>query len=260
MKKAIGALAMLAGLMLLGVLFATGALAAGTVTFFHGGNGTAGWVTGQDAPGDTDGQAIRLVVPDASSFAGATLNDVGATAPVVPPKFYFKSTVTGASGGAPRLVIEFSDATTTSPSNIELRPLSWVKDTWTLENGTSNDWDNNGGTCGFLYEKSYATVLACHAGKTVKDVFVVSDVGGSISSFTHYIDDITYGEAMITTGPTAAATPTPTPTPTASSTTTTPHLAQTGGGSSLPILPLGLGSALVVLGIARLLVHRRMSA
>jgi len=81
------------------------------------------------------------------------------------------STVTGASGGSPRLVIVFSDG-----GNINLRPLAWVANAWTREGSgtTTSDWDNSGGTCGFLYEQTYDVVTACHTGTTVAAAFVVT--------------------------------------------------------------------------------------
>jgi len=86
--------------------------------------------------------------------------------------------------------------------DMELRPLFWAKDTWTHLDGSSTFpgfWDVTGGTCGFLYSATYAAGLACHAGKTVTDVFVVTDSAWKYpSGYTHYIDNISYGAALVT--------------------------------------------------------------
>lgn len=81
---------------------------------------------------------------------------------------------------------------------MSLRPLAWVGGVWTHEDGATPDWDNRGGTCGFLYEQSYSVELACHAGKTVTDVFVVTDSAWLAGPYTHYIDNIRYDGALVT--------------------------------------------------------------
>jgi hypothetical protein len=78
-----------------------------------------------------------------------------------------------------------------------LRPLAWVANTWTHESGSGTDWDNNGGTCGFLYEKPYSVVVACHACATVTDAFIVSDEFAYPNGFVHYIDNIDYNGTKI---------------------------------------------------------------
>jgi hypothetical protein len=185
----------------LAMLFAVPAYAdgAGTVTFFKSPGADARWVHfSPPPPGDPDTWSIKLTLPTASDYAGADLNGVAGPPPSTPPSFDFYSTVTGASGGSPRLVMVFSDNTSTSPSDMSLRPLSWTSGTWTHEDGASTDWDNRGGTCGFLYEQSYSVEMACHAGKTVTDVFVVTDSAWLAGPYTHYIDNIAYGSAFIT--------------------------------------------------------------
>jgi hypothetical protein len=84
--------------------------------------------------------------------------------------------------------------------DMELRPLDWTANTWTHLDGNTPFWDVNGGTCGFLYAATYSAGLACHAGKTVTDVFVVTDAAWQLTSpqYIHYIDNISYGSAFIT--------------------------------------------------------------
>lgn len=176
---------------------AAGALAPAGVSFSTGGTGVAMWVTGQDAPGETDNQAIELSAPDGSSFGVANIMGVPATAPSTPPSFWFKSLETGNSGGSPRLHIDFTDG-----GSMELRPLTLTANAWTFEDGTSNDWDNNGGTCGFVYEHSYANDLACHTGATVSDVVMIVDQFGNFpGGLTVFVDDITYDGLIATVGP-----------------------------------------------------------
>lgn len=172
------------------------------VTFFHSPAATAGWVHFTPAPtGDPDDWSIKLLLPTGADYAGAVLHNVAGPPPSSPPSFDFRSSVTSIySGGSPRLVMCFNDGANCS-SRMELRPLAWVANTWTTENGLSSDWDNNGGTCGFVYEHPYAFEIACHPGATVTDVFVVTDsawICCNTSGYTHYIDNIHYGAAFIT--------------------------------------------------------------
>lgn len=168
---------------------------APSISFFAGGNGSAHW-SHVDATTDSDGFSIELDVPGVSppDFSGATLqHQAGTTAPTVAPSFDFMSTVTGASGGSPRLVIVFSDG-----GNINLRPLAWAQDIWTHEDGNGTDWDNSGGTCGFRFEQTYAVVAACHAGTTVTAAFVVSDSGWLYpTGYVNFIDNIQYNEVTL---------------------------------------------------------------
>jgi hypothetical protein len=173
-----------------------------TVSFFHSANAEAGWVHFTPAPpGDPDTWSIKLrlpvCTPSCGEYAGARLNGVSGAPPTTPPSFDFYSTVSGASGGSPRLHMDFSDG-----GSLELRPVALVANTWTHEDGNSTDWDNNGGTCGFLYEHPYSVGLACHAGATVTGVIVVTDSAWVapyyLTGYTHYIDNISYGNAFIT--------------------------------------------------------------
>ena len=90
---------------------------APSVSFFPGGNGHAHW--SQDASSGDDRFSMALEVPDAFSYAGVDLHHVeGRPAPVTAPSFDFSSTDSGASGGSPRLHINFSDG-----GSVDLRPL-----------------------------------------------------------------------------------------------------------------------------------------
>lgn len=165
---------------------------APSVSFFHGGAGSAHWT--QDASNDTDPFSMRLDVPDSASYAGIDLQHVdGQPAPVTAPSFDFQSSTAGPSGGSPRLQINFSDG-----GSVDLRPLAWTANSWTTENGNSTDWDNNGGTCGYLYENPYSVVSACHAGATVTSAYVVTDSGWLYpTGYANDIDNIQYGGTTI---------------------------------------------------------------
>ena len=166
-----------------------------TVSFFHSPTAEAHWVQfSPSPPGDSDDWSIKLGLPnDPAAYAGASLHGVAGPAPVVPPAFDFYSTVTGPSGGSPRLVMRFSDG-----GNMELRPLAWVANVWTHEDGATTDWDIHSPTCPFLYEHAYAAGLACHAGATVTDVIVVTDSAWLNGAYTHNIDNIQYGGVVVT--------------------------------------------------------------
>jgi len=147
--------------------------APATLSFFSGGGGAhAGWVhTDDQPPGDTDDQAIRIHdTVDPSGFAGVLVHHVYGTPTASFPNssFDFKANLASPSSlGYPRLVIRFSDG-----GRAELRPLTWQQ-TWTTV--ADPNWDNNGGPCGFLFETTWNTVQACHAGTFVTNAFVTTD-------------------------------------------------------------------------------------
>ncbi|HYM96182.1 MAG TPA: hypothetical protein VET26_02675 [Candidatus Sulfotelmatobacter sp.] len=182
----------------LSLLVAVPAMANGqedvTVTFFHSPGAEAHWAHFTPPPGDPDTWSIKLRLPaDPTAYAGARLQGVQGPPPPNPPSFDYYSTVTGPSGGSPRLHMDFSDG-----GSIELRPL-FLTSTWAHEDGSSTDWDNNGGSCGFKYEVPYAVAVGCHPGATVTGVIVVTDSAWLYTSgYTQYIDNIQYGDALIT--------------------------------------------------------------
>jgi hypothetical protein len=164
-----------------------------SVSFFQGGEGNAHW--SQDQSNGDDKFSMELDVPgfdlatEPVNYAGIDLHHVdGRPAPVQAPSFDFYSTATGPSLGSPRLVINFSDG-----GDANLRPLAWAQDTWTTVDGNGPNWDNRGGTCPFLFNTTYAAVLACHAGATVTSAYVVSDSGYAYpQGYVHYIDNLQY--------------------------------------------------------------------
>jgi hypothetical protein len=180
------------------------------VTFFHFGDADARWVQFTPAPaGDPDTWSIRLRINSSPatcpppnyvncSYAGVQLHSVAGPPPATSPAFDFYATVAGASGGSPRLHMDFSDG-----GSMELRPLAWVANTWTHEGdgATASDWDNNGGTCGFRYEVPYAVAVACHSTATVTGVIVVTDSSWLYPQYINYIDNIRYGNQLITSPP-----------------------------------------------------------
>ncbi|HMB66413.1 MAG TPA: hypothetical protein VKM96_00470 [Candidatus Bathyarchaeia archaeon] len=176
------------------------------VNFFHSTNAEAGWVQFTPTPaGDPDMWSIRLNLGAAPStcpppnyvncpYAGAALKGVPGAPPSTPPSFDYYSTVAGDSGGSPRLHIDFSDG-----GSMDLRPLVLTANTWTHVDGSGTLWDNNGGTCGFLYGTTYSIALACHSSGTVTGVIVVTDSAWLFTSgYTHYIDNISYGSIFVT--------------------------------------------------------------
>ncbi len=172
-----------------------------SVSFFAGADGpvasgSAHWSTAQS--NDPDGYSIGIDVPEGtgapdffSGFGGIDFHHVPATAPSTPPAFDFKADKVAASGGSPRLVMQFSDG-----GDMELRPLFWTT-VWTHEDGSSTDWDVHSPACAFLYETTYAAGLACHAGATVTGAFMVSDSGWLSAPYTNWIDNIQYAGTTI---------------------------------------------------------------
>jgi hypothetical protein len=165
-------------------------------TFFFGGQGSASWSAAADAPGDTDGQAIQLTVPNAASYTGVDLQNEAAAAPTLAPSFWFLSSVSGPAQASPRLVIAFSDG-----GYIDLHPAAWTAGTWTKVDGATSSWDDPGQSpCPALTGVSYQQALACHLadGANVSDLYLVSDAS-TASGYVNYIDDISYGGTTLTT-------------------------------------------------------------
>ena len=169
-----------------------------SVSFFQGAEGNAHW--SKDQSNGSDRFSMELVEPgfvlgvDPVNYAGIDLHhEEGRPAPATAPSFDFYSTATGPSLGSPRLVIRFDDG-----GRAELRPLAWVQDEWTTVGGGDNNWDNNGGDCGFLYQTNYDALLACHPGAMVTSAFLVTDSGYAYpEGYTHYIDNLQYDGTTI---------------------------------------------------------------
>jgi hypothetical protein len=172
-----------------------------SVSFFTGADGpvapgSAHWTN--TASHDSDPFSIELDVPQGtpapdffSSFAGIDLHHISSVAPAAAPSFDFKADKVAASGGSPRLVMQFSDG-----GDMELRPLAWTT-TWTTEDGSSTDWDVHSPSCPFLFETTYAAGLACHAGASVTAAFIVTDSGWLSAPYTNWIDNIQYDGTII---------------------------------------------------------------
>jgi hypothetical protein len=171
-----------------GAVVALGVLVAGPagaaprtkigVSFFKGGNGSAHWSkthsTGPDA------FSMRLDVPDGSSYAGISLHHVSDTLPDSEPGFVFYETGT-VSGGSPRLVIASTDACYA----VEYA-YPETADTW----NPASQWDLMG-TCGFVYNATWAGVRSAFASRTVAAVYMVDDTFQP-SGHTSWIDELQY--------------------------------------------------------------------
>lgn len=159
--------------------------------------GKAHWVKGAGNPG------YGLVTVSNSTYPYGGIQLKKSFTPTNPNKitalsFDFNPNQTGGSGGSPRMVIQFSDG-----GDGELRPLNWTANTWThLDGMTGNNWDNNGGTCGFVYATTWAGVLACHPGTTITSIYVVNDSGWLYATTGEQVilDNITVNK-VIATGP-----------------------------------------------------------
>ena len=188
-----------------------------SVSFFAGHigpvspSGSAHWTN--TTSDDSDAYSVEIDIPAGgtpangfSSFAGINFHHLPALPPANAPSFDFKPDRAALSGGSPRLVIRFSDG-----GNINLRPLDWVAQQWTSEGPMTSasvqdpafatNWDNNGGTCGFLFETTYATARSCHAAATVVSAFIVSDSGWLNGPYVQWIDNIQYNGQIISTPP-----------------------------------------------------------
>jgi len=153
--------------------------------------GTAAWVANAGNPG------YGLV----TTSQGTTYGGIGLSRPPTDPasitalSFDFNPNQPGASGGSPRMVVQFSDG-----GEGQLRPLNWTANSWTTVEGiTGNNWDHAGppGTCGALYAQTWAAILACHVGQTITAIFVVNDSGWLYPSGEQVtLDNVTVNDAV----------------------------------------------------------------
>lgn len=112
--------------------------------------------------------------------------------------YEFKASVSGPSGGSPRLVMQFSDG-----GSAALLPLSWQAETWTEVNGLEGDeWEGSGGTCESLYAASWEEVKACHPSAEITAIYVVNDSGWlyPMSGETVVLDNLTVN-STVASGP-----------------------------------------------------------
>lgn len=189
-----------------------------SVSFFVGAVGPMhpgqGFWTDQ-VSNDSDPYSMQLFVPEGgtpadgfSSFAGINFHHItGRPAPAMSPTFDFMADKSGASGGSPRLVVQFS-----SPPNttlyIDLRPDAWTAGTWTTEGVVphQNDWDlmNQGdalcpgfGT-GLTYAEAISIIQTCDPGALVTASFIVTDSGWTgAAPYNNWIDNIQYNGVTI---------------------------------------------------------------
>lgn len=154
-------------------------------TLFGAGGGSIRWVKAADAPGDSDGYALALAVPSAGSYAGFNYTSPPATAPGTAPSFEFSSTLSGAAGGSPRLVIAFANG-----DYIYAAPTAWTAGAWSAVGGSASDWYDAGlGGCAAQSEVTYAQALACSHGSSVSNAYLVAD---NPSTATLYVDDVRF--------------------------------------------------------------------
>lgn len=181
------------------VLLGGGASIAGAApvlgNFTTGGSGTAGWVSGADAPGDSDGQALKLVVPNAASYAGFAYQNETLSPPSSAPSFQFEPSVSGPSGGSPRLVIAFANG-----DYVYASPDTWAAGAWSSVGGSKSDWHDAGlAGCAALNDVTYARALACDLAsrEQLSDAYLVAD-SSSAAGYTVLVDDISYQGTTIT--------------------------------------------------------------
>jgi hypothetical protein len=121
-----------------------------------------------------------------SSASSARFTGFSKDLPASSPTYDFRTSVSGPSGGSPRLTLRLSNG------GGELRPRTVTADVWTPMDGQSN-WDSYGGTCGYRTELSYAELLACHPGETVLGLELWSDSGWLYQNgYQLYVDNVTY--------------------------------------------------------------------
>ena len=119
--------------------------------------GSAHWQHDEaDSTNDDNLQDIELVTTAPAGFARIDVMHVfGTPTEEYPSSSYeVKSDTMGPSLGSPRLVVNFSDG-----GSGHLRPLN---NTMSWQSVTDGNWDNNGGTCGFQFQRTWEEVQDCH--------------------------------------------------------------------------------------------------
>ena len=152
----------------------------------------ARWVdTDTPPPGETDPSVIDLSVAGTAgggfdSASSARFTGFSQTLPASSPTYDFRTSVSGPSGGSPRLTLRLSNG------GGELRPREVSAGQWTHMDGQSS-WDSYGGTCGYATELSYAQLLACHPGETVFGLELWNDSGWLYpAGYQVFVDNVTY--------------------------------------------------------------------
>jgi len=153
----------------------------------------ARWVdTGSPPPGEIDPSVIDLSVGGAGgggfdSASSARFTGFSRALPASSPTYDFIASVSGPSGGSPRLTLRLSNG------GGELRPQTVTAGQWRHMDGQSG-WDSYGGTCGYRTELSYAQLLACHPGETVFGLELWNDSGWLYQDgYQVFVDNVTYG-------------------------------------------------------------------
>jgi hypothetical protein len=180
------------GLLCLLVIVAAGLTAAAasatpsTSTF---GNGKWTPHTGNDSQ-----SGLVTSSDESGSFGGATISDFPSDpGDVTALSFDYNASVSGGSGGSPRLVVQFDDG------DAVLRPLTLTADQWgTVDGMSGNNWDSRSDTCGFSFAASWNDVVACHPGATITGMWVVNDSGWLYTSgITVVFDNITVNDTVM---------------------------------------------------------------
>jgi hypothetical protein len=165
-------------------------------SFYTEGYGVARWIeTDTPAPGDSDRSVIELSVntadkslPDA---ARVTFTGVRGAPPASPPTYDFRPSVSGLSGGSPRMTMRLGNG------GGELRPLSLTAGQWIHMDGLSN-WDNYGGSCGYRADVTYSELLDCHPGEQVGSLEIWNDSDWLYpDGYRLLVDNITYGSERV---------------------------------------------------------------
>lgn len=152
----------------------------------------ARWVdTDTPPPGETDPSVIDLSVAGTAgggfdSASSARFTGFSETLPESSPTYDFRASVSGPSGGSPRLTLRLSNG------GGELRPREVSAGQWTHMDGQSS-WDSYGGTCGYRTELSYAQLRACHLEETVFGLELWNDSGWLYpAGYQVFVDNVTY--------------------------------------------------------------------
>jgi hypothetical protein len=202
---------------------ATAAAAPPTISGFSASSGnSAGWVNGVDAPGDTDGQAVRLRV---ATYGTAALNlgDVGSTPPSSPPSFVFRPAQDfpeNFGSAQVQVTIDFSNYEHVSAGSY----TSWTAAEWTPVGGPNATWQAYLGEAahgGCNVAGTYQQAIACASangatvvGAGVEAVLFTPPTTGSGPDV--YVDDLSYGGTTFTTGGAATTVTVTNPWPTVS--------------------------------------------
>jgi hypothetical protein len=178
-----------------------------TMSFFSGGNGGhADWfVTGDQPPGDTDHQAVRLVTTNGAptfehGYAGILFHHVtGIPAADFPDSSFWNKTPFPYPGepstlGSPRLVVAFQNAAGQYDGYADLREVTrgngWeeVSDQTGYPNSAWDVMNKPSGLCSpFAYSLTWTAVQTCFTGDTTLAVYLTTDAYG----IYHLIDDLT---------------------------------------------------------------------